>query len=165
MFLRHFYLPTVKVASKSWLINVNFSPLFLSSFSTQMSKLHKQLWTWFKVSIMDKMFLFFGFCISRMHRRVFLKHFWFYHIFSTKLTFKVPVLATPNKDDRELLSLGPEQAVTSLQESSTPPASLFQCFIVFPYKLDRFSDYLCQKMSNWFCMEKQWNTEDRKSVV
>ena len=56
------------------------------------------------------------------------------------------MLATPNKDDRELLSLGPEQAVTSLQELSTLPASLFQCFIVFPFKLDRFSDFLRQKM-------------------
>ena len=48
----------------------------------------------------------------------------------------------PNKDVRELLSVGPEQAVTSFQESSALPASLFQCFIVFPYKLDHFSDYL-----------------------
>ena len=37
----------------------------------------------------------------------------------------------PNKDNRELLSLGPEQAVTSLQELSPLPASLFQCFIIF----------------------------------
>ena len=64
----------------------------------------------------------------------------------------------PNKDDRELLNLGPEQAVTSLQELSTLPASLFQCFIVFLYILDRFSDYLRQKMINFV-----WkNNETRK---
>ena len=74
------------------------------------------------------------------------KKFRFRHIFATKLNFKVPAPATPNKDDRELLSLGPEQPVTSLQELSPLPASLFQCFIVFPYKFDRFSDYLRQKM-------------------
>ena len=54
-----------------------------------------------------------------------------------------------NKDDWELLSLGPELAVTSFQESTTLPASLFQCFIVFSYKLDHFSDYLRQKMINF----------------
>ena len=102
--------------------------------------------------------MFFSVFVSRMHRKVLFKKNWFRHIFATKLSFKVPAPATPNKDDRELLSLGPEQAVTSLQESSTLPASLFQCFIVFPYKLDRFSDYLRQK-NDWFCMEKQWNTE------
>ena len=64
----------------------------------------------------------------------------------------------PNKDDQELLSLGPEQAVMSLQKSSTLPASLFQCFIVFPYKLDRFWDYLHQKMIDFV-----WkNSETRK---
>ena len=66
--------------------------------------------------------------------------------------------ATPNKDDQELLSPGPEQAVTSLQELSTLHASLFQCFIVFPYKLDCFSDYLRQKMIDFV-----WkNSETRK---
>ena len=60
-------------------------------------------------------------CIEEYFKNIFP----FRHIFTTKLTFKVPVQATPNKDDRELLSLGPEQAVTSLQESSTLLASLF----------------------------------------
>ena len=55
-------------------------------------------------------------------------------------------MAMPNKDDRELLSLGPEQAMMSFQELFTLCTSLFQCFIVFPYKLDRFLDYLSQKM-------------------
>ena len=59
------------------------------------------------------------------------KKFRFLHIFVTKSCFKVTASATPNKDDQELLSLGPEQAMTSLQESSTH----IQCFIVFPYKL------------------------------
>ena len=54
--------------------------------------------------------------------------------------------ATPNKDDQEMLSLGLEQAVMSLQESFTLLTSLFQYFIVFPYKLDRFLDSLSQKM-------------------
>ena len=66
-----------------------------------------------------------------MHRRVFKKKIRFLHIFATKLSFEVPAPAKPDKDDRELLSLGPEQAVTSEQESSTLPASLFQLFIVF----------------------------------
>ena len=48
----------------------------------------------------------------------------------------------------------------SLQESSTLPASLFQCFIVFLYKLDHFSDYLRQKMID-FVRKKQWNTKWR----
>ena len=39
--------------------------------------------------------------------------------FTTKLCFTIPVLATLNEDDWELLSLGPEQAMTSLQGSST----------------------------------------------
>ena len=43
----------------------------------------------------------------------------FLHIVATKLSFEVPASATPNKDDRELLSLGPEQVMTSLQGSST----------------------------------------------
>ena len=43
------------------------------------------------------------------------KKFRFLHIFVTKSCFKVTALATPNKDDQELLSLGPEQAMTSLQ--------------------------------------------------
>ena len=78
------------------------------------------------------------------------------------------MLATPNKDDRELLSLGPEQAVTSLQESSTLPASLFQCFIVFPYKLDRFSDYLRQKMIDFVWKNNEtlkWRVDDPWSDV
>ena len=50
----------------------------------------------------------------------------FRNIFATKLSFKVPAPATPNKDDRELLNLGPEQAMMSLlQESSTLHFSLF----------------------------------------
>ena len=98
--------------------------------------------------------MFFRFGISRMHSVVFFLKNRFHHSFATVLSFKVSVPATLNKDERELLSLGPEQAVTSLQESSSLPASLFQCFIVFSYKLDRFSDYLCQKMID-FCMEKQ----------
>ena len=73
-----------------------------------------------------------------MHRRVFKKKNSFLQHFRHKIELKVPAPATPNKDGRELLSLGPEQAVTSLQESSTLPASFFQCFIIFPYKLDRF---------------------------
>ena len=80
----------------------------------------------------DCRFVFSRFCISRMHRRVLR------HIFTTKLSFKVPAPVTPNKDGRE-------QAVSSFQKSFTLPASLFQCFIVFPYKLDSFSDYLHQK--------------------
>ena len=78
------------------------------------------------------------------------KNFFFFKrlrkIFDKKFRFKVTTKVTPNEDDRELLSLGPQQAVTSLQDSSTLPASLFQCLIIFPYKLDRFSDYLHQKM-------------------
>ena len=71
---------------------------------------------------MAKMFFFFSVlvpleCIE--DRVLFKNKIRFHHIFATKLSLKVPVLATPNKDDRELLSLGPEQAMTSLQESST----------------------------------------------
>ena len=36
------------------------------------------------------------------------KNFRFRHIFATKLSFKVPAPATPSKNDRDLLSLGPE---------------------------------------------------------
>ena len=60
-------------------------------------------------------------CIEEYFKNIFR----FLYIFVTKLIFKVSAPATPNKDDRELLSLGPEQAVTSLQESSTLLASLF----------------------------------------
>ena len=52
----------------------------------------------------------------------------------------------PNKDDWELQGLVPEQAMMPLQELSTLPVSLFHCYIVFPYKLDHFLDYLWQKM-------------------
>ena len=69
------------------------------------------------------------------------------------------MLATPNKDDQELLSLGPEQVVTSLQELCTLPASLFQCFIVFPYKLDRFMGYVLSNevpiLDFWIYVEVQ----------
>ena len=41
------------------------------------------------------------------------------NIFSSKSCFKVPASAMLNEDDRELLSLGLEQAMTSLQGSST----------------------------------------------
>ena len=109
---------------------------------------------------------FFGFGISRMHKEYFKNIFRFCHIFATKLSFKVSAPATPSKDD--LLSLGPEQAVTSLQESSTLPASWFQCFIVFPYKLDRFSDYLRQKMIDFVWKNNEtlkWRIDDPWSDV
>ena len=80
------------------------------------------------------------------------------------MSFKVLATATPNKDDRELLSLGPEQAVTSLQELSTVPASLFQCFILFPYKLGRFSDYLRQKMID-FVWQNNENLKRRAIII
>ena len=49
-----------------------------------------------------------------MHKRVFKKKkIRLRHILATKLSFKVPAPAAPNKDDRKLLSLGPEQALTS----------------------------------------------------
>ena len=75
---------------------------------------------------------FFRFFVSLECTEEYFKKFRFHHIVATKLTFKVPALDTPYRDDRELLGLGPEQAVTSLQELSTLSASLFQCFIVFP---------------------------------
>ena len=49
----------------------------------------------------------------------------FRNIFATKLSFHVPAPATPNKDDRQLLSLDSEKTVTSFQESFTLPVSLF----------------------------------------
>ena len=57
--------------------------------------------------------------ISRMHRRVFQIKFRFLYIFVTKSCFKVPASVMPNEDDWELLSLGPVQAMKSLQGSST----------------------------------------------
>ena len=98
-----------------------------------------------------------------MHRRVLKQNFRLRHIFSTKLSFKIPAPATPNKNDRELLSVGPEQAVTSLQESSTLPASLFKRFFVFPYKLDHFADYLRQKMIDFEWKNNEtlkWRVDD-----
>ena len=80
---------------------------------------------------MAKMFFSVFLYISRMHKRVFKKKIRFRHIFATKLSFKVPSPATPNKDDRELLSLGPEQAVTSLQESSTLQPVYFNLSLYF----------------------------------
>ena len=74
----------------------------------------------------------------------------------------------PNKDDRELLSLGSELAVMSLQESSTLPATLFQCLIVFANKLDRFSDYLRQKMIDFVWKNNEtlkWRVDDPWSDV
>ena len=47
----------------------------------------------------------------------------FLHVFATKSCFKVPVLAMPNEDDQELLSLGPEQAMTFV-------ISVFHCFSI-----------------------------------
>ena len=47
----------------------------------------------------------------------------------------------------------------SLQELSTSPASLFQCFIVFPYNLDVFwiiySLFQCQFISMFHCISIQ----------
>ena len=54
-----------------------------------------------------------------MHRRVFQIKFRFLYIFVTKSCFKVPASVMPNEDDWELLSLGPVQAMKSLQGSST----------------------------------------------
>ena len=48
----------------------------------------------------------------------------------------------PNEDDQELLSLGPEQAVMSCQESSTLQ---FTVSLLCLYKSDHFSDGLRQK--------------------
>ena len=78
-----------------------------------------------KVSIWPKCF-FSVFVSLKCIEEYFKNIFRFRHILATKLSFKVPMPATPNKNDREWLSLGPEQAVTSLQESSTLPVSLFQ---------------------------------------
>ena len=72
----------------------------------------------FKVSIWPKNFfsvLVFLECLEEYSK----KNFLFLHIFATKSCFKVPTAATPNEDDWELLSLGSEQAMTSLQGLST----------------------------------------------
>ena len=53
------------------------------------------------------------------------KKFRFLHIFVTKSCIKVPASATPNEDDWELLSLGLEQAMTSIQGSS-----VLRCFSI-----------------------------------
>ena len=59
--------------------------------------------------------MFFSVFVSLECIEEYLKKIRFRHIFATNLGFKAPTLATPNKDDLELLSLDPEQAVTSLQ--------------------------------------------------
>ena len=119
---------------------------------------------------MAKMFFFSVFIFLECIEEYLKKIFQFHQIFATKLRFKVPVLATPNKDDQQLLSLGPEQAVTSLQESSTLPASLFQCFIVFPYKLNCFVGllYLCQRMIDFVWKNNEtlkWRVDDPWSDI
>ena len=71
-----------------------------------------------KASIRPKLFfsvLVFLTCLEEYSK----KKNRFLHIFATKSWFKVLASATPYEDDRELLSLGPEQAMTSIQASST----------------------------------------------
>ena len=74
---------------------------------------------------MAKMCFFRFFVSLECIEKYFKQKFRFHHIFATKLSFTVPAPAMHNKDDQELLSLDPEHAVTSYQESSTLPASLF----------------------------------------
>ena len=109
----------------------------------------------FKVSIWPKCFFLFSVLVS-------VECIEEYHIFATKLSFKVPAPATPNKDDRELLSLGPEQAVTSLQESSTLQPVYFNLSLYFHTNSIIFRIIYAKK---WLILYrktmKHWNEESK----
>ena len=82
------------------------------------------------------------------------KNFRCLHIFATKSCIKVPASATLNEDDRELLSLGPEQAVTSLQGLSTLH---FSVSLFFRTKSIIFG--VNNPKNDRVCMEVQGNIE------
>ena len=64
-------------------------------------------------------------CLEEYSKKFFFDSF----IFSPqKSCFKVPASSTPNEDGQELLSLGPEQAMTSLQGSWTLYFSVLMFF-------------------------------------
>ena len=116
-----------------------------------------------KVSIWPKCVVFFSVFISLECIEEYLNFSIPSHFRHKNWAFKISSPATPNEDDWELLSPGPEQAMTSLQESSTLPVSIFQCFIVFPYKRDHFPDYLRQEMIDFVWKNNEilkWRVDD-----
>ena len=90
-------------------------------------------------------------CLEKYSKNFF---YWFLHIFDTQLSFKVPVLTMPYKDDWELLSLGQNRHWRHFRDHWFF-ISVFHCFSV-----QNQSFFWCKKSKNdWVCMVTQWNIE------
>ena len=99
---------------------------------------------------MAKMFFFFSFCIPRTHRRVFLK-------LPQNWALSFPRRPRPTRRPGVTKSgSGTGRDVTSgIVYSPRQFISVFHCISI----QTRSFFVLFTPKNNWFCMEKQWNTE------